>query len=91
MGAVHFIHARGDGSKPPLLLLHRWPGSFIEFEQLIAPLNADGDDVIVPSAPGFAFSNPITGIIGPRRAGDLMHILMTQLFGDARYIVQGGD
>jgi pimeloyl-ACP methyl ester carboxylesterase len=88
---LHFIHARGDGSKPPLLLLHGWPGSFIEFEALIAPLVADGHDVVVPSLPGFAFSTPITGIIGPRRAGALMHALMTALFGDARYIVQGGD
>jgi pimeloyl-ACP methyl ester carboxylesterase len=29
---VHLIHARGDGSKAPLLLLHGWPGSFIEFD-----------------------------------------------------------
>jgi len=88
---IHFIHARGDGSKPPLLLLHGWPGSFIEFEQLIAPFTADGHDVVVPSLPGFAFSNPITGIIGPRRAGELMHALMAQVFGETRYIVQGGD
>jgi pimeloyl-ACP methyl ester carboxylesterase len=88
---IHFIHARGDGTKPPLLLLHGWPGSFIEFEQLIAPLVADGHDVVVPSLPGFAFSNPITGVIGPRRAAELMHRLMVRLFGDQRYIVQGGD
>lgn len=88
---IHFIHARGDGSKPPLLLLHGWPGSFIEFEALIGPLTEDGHDVVVPSLPGFAFSRPITGIIGPRRAGQIMHSLMGQLFGDARFIVQGGD
>lgn len=88
---IHFIHARGDGSKAPLLLLHGWPGSFIEFERLIAPLTADGHDVVVPSLPGFAFSNPIKGVIGPRRIGDLMHALMKRLFGDARYIIQGGD
>jgi len=88
---IHYAHVRGDGSRPPLLLLHGWPGSFMEFEALIAPLAADGHDVIVPSLPGFAFSNPITGIIGPRRAGEIMHALMRQLFGDARYIVQGGD
>lgn len=88
---IHFIHVRGDGSKPPLLLLHGWPGSFIEFEQLLEPLAADGHDVVVPSLPGFAFSNPITGIIGPKRAGELMHALMTELFGQTRYIVQGGD
>jgi len=88
---IHFIHVRGNGSRPPLLLLHGWPGSFIEFEQLISPLVADGHDVVVPSLPGFAFSNPITSIIGPRRAGKLMHALMTQVFGETRYIVQGGD
>jgi pimeloyl-ACP methyl ester carboxylesterase len=88
---IHFVHARGDGSKPPLLLLHGWPGSFLEFESLLDPLVADGHDVIAPSLPGFAFSKPITGVIGPRRAAELMHTLMVQLFGKTRYIVQGGD
>ncbi|RXD04778.1 alpha/beta hydrolase [Sphingomonas sp. UV9] len=46
--------------------------------------------MIVPSLPSFAFSNPITGIIGPRRAGTLLHGLMRKL-EDERYIVQGGD
>ncbi len=78
---IHFVHVRGDGSRPPLLLLHGWPGSFLEFECLLEPLAADGHDVVVPSLPGFAFSNPVTGIIGPRRAAELMHALMVQLFG----------
>ncbi|WP_413732263.1 epoxide hydrolase family protein [Sodalis sp. RH20] len=88
---IHFVHVKGDGSKPPVLLLHGWPGSYLEFERLLAPLAADGHDVIVPSLPGFAFSNPITGVIGPRRSAELMHGLMTRLFGQARYFVQGGD
>lgn len=88
---IHFVHAKGDGSRPPLLLLHGWPGSYLEFERLVAPLAADGHDVVVPSLPGFAFSNPITGAIGPRRAAALMHGLMVRLFGPSRYIVQGGD
>lgn len=89
---LHFVHLRGDGSKPPLLLLHGWPGSYLEFERLLEPLVADGHDVVVPSLPGFAFSTPITGAIGPRRAADRMHALMVRLFGDqARYVVQGGD
>jgi microsomal epoxide hydrolase len=88
---IHFLHVRGDGSKPPVLLLHGWPGSFIEFEQLLQPLSADGHDVIVPSLPGFAFSTPITGVIGPRRAAQLMNTLMKRLFDQSRYIVQGGD
>ena len=35
---LHFVHMHGDGSKPPLLLLHGWPGSFLEFERLLATL-----------------------------------------------------
>jgi pimeloyl-ACP methyl ester carboxylesterase len=88
---IHFLHLKGVGSKPPILLLHGWPGSYLEFERLWSPLAADGHDVVVPSLPGFAFSNPITGVIGPRRAAELMHKLMLQLFGQTRYIVQGGD
>ena len=88
---IHFLHAKGDGTRLPVLLLHGWPGSYLEFERLIEPLVADGHDVVVPSLPGFAFSQPITGVIGPRRAAKLMHVLTTRLFGDRRYVVQGGD
>ena len=88
---IHFVHVKGGGSRPPLLLLHGWPGSYLEFERLLEPLAADGHDVVVPSLPGFAFSNPITGVIGPRRAARLMHGVMTRLFGQTRYIIQGGD
>ncbi len=88
---IHFVHMKGDGTKPPLLLMHGWPGSYLEFERLLGPLAADGHNVVVPSLPGFAFSKPITGVIGPRRAAALMHGLMTRLFGQSRYIIQGGD
>lgn len=88
---LHFVHARGDGSRPPLLLIHGWPGSFIEFEALVAPLVADGHDVVVPSLPGYAFSGRPDAPIGPRRTAELFHRLMTDLFGPGRYLVQGGD
>jgi pimeloyl-ACP methyl ester carboxylesterase len=88
---IHFVHVSGNGSKPPVLLLHGWPGSYLEFEQLLAPLAEEGHDVIVPSLPGFAFSQPITGVIGPRRAAELIYGLMGELFGQTRFIVQGGD
>lgn len=88
---IHFVHVKGDGSKPPVLLLHGWPGSYLEFGRLLEPLASEGHDVVVPSLPGFAFSNPITCVIGPRRAAEIMHALMVRLFGRTRYIVQGGD
>ncbi|MER8443374.1 epoxide hydrolase 1 [Mesorhizobium sp. M1066] len=88
---LHFIHILGDGTKPPLLLLHGWPGSFIEFEQMVDALVEDGHDVIVPSLPGFAFSTPITGVLGPIRIAEIMLQLMAELIGETRYFVQGGD
>lgn len=88
---LHFVHVKGDGSKPPVLLLHGWPGSYVEFERLLEPLAADGHDVIVPSLPGFAFSTPLRRPIGPRRAAAIVHGLMLQLFGSTRYVIQGGD
>jgi pimeloyl-ACP methyl ester carboxylesterase len=88
---IHFIHVRGNGSKRPVLLIHGWPGSFLEFRSLIAPLVASGHDVVIPSLPGYAFSGRPAAPIGPRRTGALFHTLMTQLFGDVRYLVQGGD
>jgi pimeloyl-ACP methyl ester carboxylesterase len=88
---LHFIHVTSDATKPPVLLLHGWPGSFIEFERIIDPLVADGHDVVVPSLPGFAFSNPISGVLGPIRIAELMHGLMAELFGETRFFVQGGD
>jgi pimeloyl-ACP methyl ester carboxylesterase len=88
---IHFVHVRGDGSRPPILLIHGWPGSFIEFERLIAPLVADGHDVIVPSLPGFGFSGRPEKPIGPRATAGLFHRLMTGVLGYGRYLVQGGD
>lgn len=64
---VHFIHERGHGSEPiPLLITHGWPSSFLEMLDLILiladPGRFGGDpkdafDVIVPSIPGYGFSD----------------------------------
>ena len=70
---------------------HGWPGSFLEFEHLIAPLVADGHDVVVPSLPGFAFSGRPEAPIGPRRVAAVLQRLMSELFGATPYLVQGGD
>lgn len=88
---LHFVHVRDDGSRLPILLLHGWPGSFLEFEAAIAPLVADGHEVIVPSLPGYAFSGRPERPIGPRRTGAILHALMAETLGHPRYLVQGGD
>jgi len=65
---VHFVHARSphDGAYP-LLLTHGWPGSIVEFLDVIAPLTdperyggdrSDAFHLVIPSLPGFGFSGP---------------------------------
>lgn len=97
---IHVIHMRGRGPAPmPLLITHGWPSSFVEMLALI-PLLADpgahgGDpadafDVIVPSVPGFGFSDrPGRGMTRSRVAG-LWARLMEGL-GYARYAAHGND
>ena len=98
---IHFIHERGSGSKPiPLLIMHGWPGSIIEFLHIIEKLShperfggkeEDGFDVIVPSLPGFGFSGAPEKPIGPRKIANIFNTLMTKNLGYKNYIAQGGD
>ena len=99
---IHYWHARGAGPSPmPLVLVHGWPGSIVEFHHLIAPLTdpaahggdpADAFDVVIPALPGFGFSGkPKEPGWGPWRAGEAFHHLMTVELGYARFGTQGGD
>jgi len=98
---IHFIKEKSNNPKSkPLLLLHGWPGSVVEFFNLIPRLThpekfggkkEDGFDVIVPSLPGFGFSNPIKSPIGPRKIAKIMNDLMIKKLKYKSYIAQGGD
>ena len=56
---IHFLHIKASAPyATPLLLLHGWPGSFVEFLDVIASLTAAGFDLVIPSLPGFGFSGP---------------------------------
>ena len=58
---VHFLHVRSEREDAfPLVLAHGWPGTFIEFLDLVEPLTSDGFDLVIPSIPGYAFSGPTT-------------------------------
>ncbi|RIQ22265.1 epoxide hydrolase family protein [Jiangella rhizosphaerae] len=88
---VHFLHVRSDGADSlPLLLLHGWPGSFVEFLDVI-PLLTGEFHLVIPSLPGYGFSGPLTeaGWTDGRAAAALA-ALMDRL-GYDRYGVQGGD
>jgi len=98
---VHFIHQRSaEPDAIPLLLTHGWPGSFIEFANLIGPLTdpaayggdaADAFHVVIPSLPGYGFSGkPTETGYNPERMADVLAGLMERL-GYDRYGAQGGD
>jgi pimeloyl-ACP methyl ester carboxylesterase len=98
---VHFILERGSGPDPlPLILTHGWPGSVVEFLDIIEPLAhperfggdaADGFTVVVPSLPGYGFSDPPDAPIAPREIAPTWSKLMIDVLGCDRYVAQGGD
>ena len=98
---LHFIHEKGSGPAPlPLIISHGWPGSIVEFLDIIEPLahperfggsENDAFDVIAPSLPGFGFSGRPPRPIGPRKVASLFNTLMSEVLGYDGYLAQGGD
>lgn len=87
---VHFVHARGRGPDPiPLLITHGWPSSFYEMLPLASFLSdpaghggdpADAFDVVVPSVPGYGYSDrPARPGFNYRRVAELWARLMAGL------------
>jgi pimeloyl-ACP methyl ester carboxylesterase len=98
---IHFIHVRSAHENAlPLIATHGWPGSFVEFLNVIDPLTDPtahgGDaeeafDVVIPSIPGYGFSaKPTTTGWDPVHIADAWIELMKRL-GYTRYAAQGGD
>jgi microsomal epoxide hydrolase len=98
---IHFLHARSpEADALPLVITHGWPGSIVEFLEVIEPLRdprahggaaADAFHVVCPSLPGYGFSGP-TRERGwnPGRVARAWATLMSRL-GYSRYGAQGGD
>ena len=98
---IHFIHVKSkhEGALP-IIITHGWPGSVIEQLKLIEPLtdptafggtSADAFDVVLPSIPGYGFSErPTTVGWNPPRIVDAFITLMKRL-GYSRFVAQGGD
>ena len=94
---IHFIHQRSPHPDAyPLVISHGWPGSVVEFLDMIGPLTepedpADAFHVIAPSLPGYGFSGPTAdrGWDAIRTAKAFAQ-LMGRL-GYGRYGAQGGD
>jgi pimeloyl-ACP methyl ester carboxylesterase len=99
---VHFIHEQGRGPDPmPLLLSHGWPGSIVEFRQIIPmltdPARFGGDPrdaftVVAPSLPGYGYSfRENQTRVGLAGIGDMFRTLMKDVLGYRKFGAQGGD
>ncbi len=98
---IHFLHERGTGPRPlPIVLTHGFPDSFLRFAKIIPMLAhpeafgadpADAFDVVVPSLPGFGFSDAPKKVSGIFDVGGLWHALMKDTLGYRRFAAHGGD
>lgn len=98
---VHFLHVRSpEPDALPLILTHGWPGSVVEFLDIIGPLTdprshggdpADAFHLVIPSIPGFGFSGPTdeAGWSSERIAAAWAELM--RRLGYERYGAQGGD
>jgi epoxide hydrolase len=98
---IHFLHVPSPEPRAlPLVMSHGWPGSFVEFLDVIGPLTdpaAHGGDredafsMVCPSLPGYGWSDrPTESGWGVERIADAWAALMARL-GYERYGAQGGD
>ncbi|QLY29190.1 epoxide hydrolase family protein [Nocardia huaxiensis] len=96
---LHFIHVRSaEAGAVPLLLTHGWPGSIVEFLEVIAPLTdpvahggkpEDAFHVVVPTIPGYGFSGPAVGWSTTRAAAAWAELM--RRLGYDRYVAHGED
>jgi pimeloyl-ACP methyl ester carboxylesterase len=98
---IYFIHVRSrHPNAMPLILTHGWPGSVLEFANVVGPLTnptayggnaADAFDVVIPSIPGYGFSGkPTETGWNPEHIARAWAELMNRL-GYQHYVAQGGD
>jgi pimeloyl-ACP methyl ester carboxylesterase len=98
---VHFLHIRSAHAQArPLIMTHGWPGSVLEFLNVIGPLTdplahggtaEDAFHLVVPALPGYGFSDkPTRAGTGVPRIAAAWHQLMGHL-GYPEYYAQGGD
>jgi epoxide hydrolase len=98
---IHFLHVRSpEPTAFPLVLTHGWPGSVLEFLEVLGPLTdprahggdpADAFHVVAPSLPGYGWSDkPATTGWGVERTARAWDAVMVSL-GYPRYGAQGGD
>jgi pimeloyl-ACP methyl ester carboxylesterase len=95
---VHFVYERGKGkTSTPIVLLHGWPGSFIQMQKIIPQLTKADDsgrsfDVIVPSLIGYGFSGKAANKgMTVYKIAELFQKLMTEKLGYTKFMLRGSD
>lgn len=98
---IHFYHVRSrERNAKPLLLIHGWPGSVVEFTEVIGPLTdprahggdaSDAFDLVIPSIPGHGFSMPLAAAGWTHQRIARAFTDLMRRVGYERYGVQGGD
>ena len=100
---LHFAHVAADPDavrRVPILLCHGWPSGFTEMLALAdrlahpARFGASADlafDVVIPSLPGFLYSDLPSGPLTREKIADDLHALMTEGLGFEKYVAFGGD
>ena len=99
---IHFLHIRSPHPDAlPLLMTHGWPGSVLEFRDMIGPLTdptayggqaCDAFHLVIPALPGFGFSDkPRSPGWGVGKTAHAWVQLMERLGYGERWAAQGGD
>jgi pimeloyl-ACP methyl ester carboxylesterase len=98
---VHFFHVRSPEAEAlPLIVTHGWPGSVVEFLDVIRPLAdpashggrpEDAFDLVVPSLPGYGFSGPTREAGWSNRRIAAAWAELMQRLGYTRYGAVGND
>ncbi|WP_269620446.1 epoxide hydrolase family protein [Zhongshania sp. BJYM1] len=98
---IHFLHIRSTHENAmPMIMTHGWPGSVLEFMNVIEPLTnptahggsaSDAFHLVIPSLPGYGFSGrPAESGWGLERIAKAWISLMARLEYTA-FVAQGGD
>lgn len=98
---LHFLHIVGEAEgQRPLLLLHGWPSSTYEFLGVVEALaypsrgggrREDAFDLVIPSLPGFGWSEKPKRLVDQRETARLFDTLMAEVLGYGHYLAWGGD
>lgn len=97
---IHFIHQKAnDPDSVPLLLLHGWPGSFLEMVPLIDELNKKAKEtggkqrfhIVIPSLPGFGFSSAPPAGWTTDDTARILNTLMHKVLGYPHYALHATD